>query len=50
MKPKRLADLCILTGLALATVGIALIFPPAALVAAGAGLAAFGLFAIEVKP
>ncbi len=50
MKPKRLADLCILAGLALAVAGIALVYPPAALVVAGGGLAAFGALAIEVKP
>lgn len=51
MTPKRMADLCILTGLALATVGVALVFPPAALIAGGIGLAAFGLLGIEVdKP
>jgi hypothetical protein len=50
MKPKRLADLLILTGLGLAVAGIALVYPPAALIAGGAGLAAFGALAIEVKP
>jgi hypothetical protein len=50
MKPKRLSDLLILAGLALAVAGIALIYPPAALIVGGAGLAAFGLFVIEMKP
>jgi hypothetical protein len=50
MSAKRLADLCILGGLAIAVVGIVLIYPPAAFVVGGAGLAAFGAFAIEVKP
>jgi hypothetical protein len=50
MNPMRLADLCILAGLAIAVAGIALIYPPAALVVGGGGLAAFGAFAIEVKP
>jgi len=50
MKPKRLADLLILAGLGLAVAGIALIYPPAAFIVAGAGLAAFGLFVVEVKP
>jgi hypothetical protein len=50
MKSKRLADLLILTGLGLVVTGIALIFPPAAFIAGGIGLAAFGALAIEVKP
>ena len=50
MTTKRRADVLILTGLALAVVGIALIYLPLALIAAGGGLAAFGLFALEVKP
>jgi hypothetical protein len=49
MTAKRLADLCILAGLALVVVGILLIYPPAALIVGGAGLAAFGAFAIEVR-
>jgi len=50
MKPKRLADALILTGLGLAVAGVALVYPPAALILGGAGLVAFGALAIEVKP
>jgi hypothetical protein len=50
MTTKRLADLLILAGLALAVAGIALVYPPAALVVAGVGIAAFGALALEVKP
>jgi hypothetical protein len=49
MKRKRLADLLILCGLAITTAGVALIYPPAALIVAGLGLAVFGALAIEVE-
>lgn len=48
MSSKRRADVLILIGFAAAVAGVALIFPPAALVVAGVGLAAIGLFGIEV--
>jgi hypothetical protein len=50
MTRPRLALALVLAGLALVVGGVALIYPPAALIVAGGGLAAFGLFAIEVKP
>ena len=50
MTPKRLADLCILAGLALAVTGVAVIYWPVALIFAGIGLATFGLFVVQVKP
>jgi hypothetical protein len=45
----RRADAFILAGLGLVVVGILLIYPPLALIAGGAGLAAFGLLGVEVK-
>jgi hypothetical protein len=50
MTAKRLADLLILGGLAIATAGLVLVWLPIALIVLGAGLAAFGALAIEVKP
>ena len=50
MKAKRLADLLILTGLALAVAGIALIYPPAALVIARRRPRRLRALAIEVRP
>jgi hypothetical protein len=46
---KRMVDALILTGLGVATVGVGLVFIPAALVVAGLGLAAYALVAVEVK-
>ena len=43
-------DALILAGLGLATMGVGLVFIPAAFVLAGVGLAAFALIAVEVKP
>ena len=45
---KRIADLLILVGLGLAVAGIAAIYVPAALIAGGVSLAAFGAFAVQV--
>jgi nitrogen fixation-related uncharacterized protein len=50
MRSKRTADLVILAGLALASVGLAAIWWPLALILGGLGLAAFGLLFVGVKP
>ena len=45
---KRVVDSLILTGLAVAVIGVGLVFIPAALVLGGLGLAAFALLVVEV--
>lgn len=46
---RLLAAAFVAVGVILAIAGVALIFPPAALIIAGVGLAAAGLFGIEVE-
>ena len=50
MRARYVADLLICAGIAFVALGLALIYPPAALIAGGIGLALFGALAIEVKP
>lgn len=49
MDLKVIAAVLVAVGLALTVTGAALIYPPAAFILAGLGLAAVGLFAIDVK-
>lgn len=49
MKPKALAFATTTVGAGLLCGGLALIYVPAALVAAGVGLLAFGLLGVEVE-
>jgi len=43
MNPRRLAQLCAFLGAALVVAGVAIVFPPAALVVAGLSLTALGI-------
>lgn len=47
---QRTVDALILTGLGVATLGVGLVFVPAALIVAGLGLAAYALLVVQVKP
>lgn len=46
--PKRLATVLTVGGGVTAAIGVALVYFPAALILGGLGLAALGLFAVEV--
>lgn len=50
MTPHRMALALVTAGCALAVLGVAMLSIPAAVILAGLGVAALGLFAIEVRP
>ena len=50
MSGRRRASIIVVFGCALVIIGVATFSPPIALILAGAGIATFGLLAVEASP